>query len=93
MKESGVQNYEDFQYVCFRHKFITDALRNGVHSLQVAKYTGTSQLMIEKTYEGLIPKDVFDLVFKEVPDSALAAKQTMPKFLGIREDDIDVVVT
>jgi hypothetical protein len=49
--------------------------------------------MIEKTYEGLIPKDVFDLVFKEVPDSALAAKQTMPKFLGIREDDIDVVVT
>ncbi|MEK9670282.1 MAG: site-specific integrase [Gammaproteobacteria bacterium] len=87
MERAGVNDFENFQYVCFRHKFITDALKNGVHSLQVAKYTGTSQRMIEKTYEGLIPKDVFDMVFKDVPQDALVAKSTMPKFLGVQNDD------
>ena len=87
MQKAGIENYSDYQYVCFRHKFITDALRNGVHSLQVAKYTGTSQNQVERTYEGLIPKDVYDLVFKDVPEEALAAKQTMPKFLGIPRDE------
>jgi len=80
MKAAGMKDYADYEYVCFRHKFITDALCNGAHSLSVAKYVGTSQMMIEKTYEGLVPSDVYDLVFKTAPDDALARKAT-PKWL------------
>ena len=50
------------------------------HSLVVAKYTGTSQAMIEKTYEGLVSGDVFNLVFKNAPIAALQKKRA-PKWL------------
>jgi site-specific recombinase XerD len=62
----------DYDLVCFRHKFITDALNNGVHSLSVANYTGTSQAMIERTYSGLVSGDIFNLVFKNAPESSLS---------------------
>jgi site-specific recombinase XerD len=61
----------DYSLVCFRHKFITDALNNGVHSLSVANYTGTSQAMIERTYSGLVTSDIFNLVFKNAPEESL----------------------
>ena len=91
---SGVDNARDYEWVCFRHKFITNALNNNVHSLYVAKYTGTSQLMIEKTYQNLISKDVYDLVFKDAPDGAMEGRDSMPKFLGLNEftsEDIDLI--
>ena len=50
------------------------------HSPVVNKYTGTSQAMIEKTYEGLVSGDVFSLVFQNPPFSALIKKQS-PKWL------------
>lgn len=62
----------DYSLVCFRHKFITDALNNGVHSLSVANYTGTSQAMIERTYSGLVTGDIFKLVFKNAPEASLS---------------------
>jgi len=62
----------DYDLVCFRHKFITDALNNGVHSLSVANYTGTSQAMIERTYSGLVTGDIFKLVFKNAPEASLS---------------------
>jgi integrase len=79
-EKAGLDNPADWEFVCFRHKFITEALNNGAHSLTVAKYTGTSQAMIEKTYEGLVAGEVYDLVFKNVPSDALDGK-TSPKWL------------
>lgn len=81
MEKAGVPNPRDYEYVCFRHKFITESLNAGAHSLVVAKYTGTSQAMIEKTYEGLVSGDVFNLVFKNAPSAALAKKES-PKWLN-----------
>ena len=69
-KKIGLEG--DYDLVCFRHKFITDALNNGVHSLSVAKYTGTSQAMIERTYSGLVTGDVYNLVFEKAPKESLA---------------------
>jgi integrase len=88
MKSAGMENFTDYELVCFRHKFITDALTNGAHSLTVAKYVGTSQTMIEKTYEGLVPASVYDLVFKNTPDEALSRKGT-PKWLEAITGDVD----
>lgn len=79
-EKAGLENPADWDLVCFRHKFITEALNNGAHSLTVAKYTGTSQFMIEKTYEGLVAGEVYDLVFKNVPSDALDGKNS-PKWL------------
>jgi integrase len=79
MKEAGIDNPKDYELVCFRHKFITEALNNGVHSLAVAQYTGTSQKMIEKTYSGLVTSDVFNLVFKNSPDEAMS--RNAPRWL------------
>ena len=81
MEEIGIENPEKWVYTTFRHKFITEALLAGVHSLTIAKYVGTSQNMIEKTYEGLIPKDIFNMVFKDAPEESLESKETLPKFL------------
>lgn len=69
-EKAGIEG--EYDLVCFRHKFITDALNKGVHSLSVASYTGTSQLMIEKTYSGLVSSDVFNLVFKNAPVESLS---------------------
>ena len=80
MKSAGVPSPEDYELVCFRHKFITDALNNGVHSLAVAQYTGTSQKMIEDTYSGLVSNEIFNLVFKNAPTESLSSKKT-PQWL------------
>jgi len=72
MKKAGVKNPEDYEFVCFRHKFITDSLNNEVHSLAVAQYTGTSQRMIEKTYSGLVSNQIYSLVFKNAPEQSLS---------------------
>jgi hypothetical protein len=75
-----VPNPNDFEFVSFRHRFITNALINGARSLEVAVYTGTSQNMIEKTYSGLVPANVFDLVFKNATPESLARNPT-PKWI------------
>lgn len=85
MKEAGIKDPTAFEYVSFRHKFITDALKQGVHSLPLAEYCGTSSKQIEQTYAGFIFKDVYNLVFKNVPDDAMSAKNVLPKFLS-KED-------
>jgi integrase len=86
MKETGMPDPDDYELVCFRHKFITDALNNGAHSLTIATYCGTSQLMIEKTYSGLVAAQVYDLVFKNTPEEALERKKT-PKWLELSEEE------
>ena len=80
-RAAKVPNPNDYELVCFRHKFITKALTEGAHSLTIANYCGTSQLMIERTYSGLVPAQVYDLVFKNVPDDALSRNET-PKWLA-----------
>ena len=80
MEKTGLENYRNYELVCFRHKFITEALNSGAHSLTIAKYCGTSVSMIEKTYEGLVDTQVYDLVFKNVPDDALTRNET-PQWL------------
>ena len=86
MAETGMPDPNDYELVCFRHKFITDALNNGAHSLTIATYCGTSQLMIEKTYSGLVAAQVYDLVFKNTPEEALERKKT-PKWLDLSEEE------
>jgi len=86
MKETGMPDPDDYELVCFRHKFITDALNHGAHSLTIASYCGTSQLMIEKTYSGLVAAQVYDLVFKNTPEEALERKKT-PKWLELSEEE------
>ncbi len=82
MAATGMPNPDDYELVCFRHKFITDALNNGAHSLTIASYCGTSQKMIEDTYSGLVDTQVYDLVFKNTPDDALTRNET-PKWLNL----------
>lgn len=77
---AGVPNPNDYEFVSFRHRFITNALINGARSLEIAVYTGTSQNMIEKTYSGLVPANVFDLVFKNATPESLARNPT-PKWI------------
>ena len=87
MKDASVETPEDWELVCFRHKFITDALNNGVHSLAVANYTGTSQQMIEKTYSGLVAGDIYNLVFKNASNDSLS--RNAPKWLNKLLNDSD----
>jgi len=62
---------EEFPLVCFRHKFITDALRQGTHALQIAWYTGTSVTMIQRTYGSITSPELFKQVFSNAPEEAL----------------------
>ena len=88
MRASGVKNPDSFKYGCFRHTFITTALNRGVNSLEIALYCGTSQLMIEKTYQHLVSDKVAELVFKGVDEKALAGKGQLNKFMeDYIEDD------
>ncbi len=86
MKEAGVEKPEDYELVCFRHKFITDQLNKGTHSLPLANYTGTSQAMIEKTYSGLVSSDVFNLVFRNDNPEALE-RAKLPQWLETKITD------
>jgi integrase len=87
MRLAGLPNPDDWPYVCFRHKFITDALNQGVHSLPLAKYTGTSARMIETTYSGYVSKEVFAQVFADAPTEALERKAVLPNFLNSEDDE------
>ena len=71
---------KDYPLVCFRHKFISDALRNGTHALQIAFYTGTSVKMIQQTYGKITPPDLFEQVFASAPDESLRRKDTSKWF-------------
>ena len=82
MAATGMSDADDYELVCFRHKFITDALNNGAHSLTVASYCGTSQKMIEDTYSGLVDTQVYNLVFKNASQDALSRNET-PKWLQL----------
>jgi integrase len=73
-------NTKDYPLVCFRHKFISDALRNGTHALQIAFYTGTSVKMIQQTYGKITPPDLFEQVFASAPDESLRRKDTSKWF-------------
>ena len=66
---------KEYPLVCFRHKFISDALRNGTHALQIAFYTGTSVAMIQQTYGKITSPELFAQVFSNAPDEALEGKQ------------------
>lgn len=61
-EKAGVDPKE-YQLVCFRHKFISDALRNGSHALQIANYTGTSVKMIQMTYGSITAPELYNQVF------------------------------
>jgi len=67
---SGV-NPTEYPLVCFRHKFISDALRNGTHALQIAWYTGTSVQMIQQTYGKITSPELFKQVFSNSPEESL----------------------
>ena len=71
---------KSYPLVCFRHKFISDALRNGTHALQIAFYTGTSVKMIQQTYGKITPPDLFEQVFASAPDEALRRKESSKWF-------------
>ena len=62
---------KEYPLVCFRHKFISDALRQGTHALQIAWYTGTSVAMIQQTYGSITSPDLFKQVFSNAPEEAL----------------------
>jgi len=79
----GIEDPTEWEFVCFRHLFITNALNGGTDSLFVAKYCGTSQAMIEKTYSNMVRKDVFELVFKSRPTESLEKKGGIPKHLRL----------
>jgi integrase len=80
---AGLQDPTDWEFVCFRHLFITNALNGGTDSLFVSKYCGTSQAMIEKTYSNMVKKEVFELVFKSRPSESLEMKGILPKHLRL----------
>ena len=82
-KLAGLDNPTDWEFVCFRHLFITNALNGGTDSLFVAKYCGTSQAMVERTYSNMVNKEVFDLVFKSRPSESLEMTGTLPKHLRL----------
>ena len=79
----GIDDPTEWEFVCFRHLFITNALNGGTDSLFVAKYCGTSQAMVEKTYSNMVRKDVFELVFKSRPVESLEMKGGIPKHLRL----------
>lgn len=63
-----------YQLGCFRHKFISDALKKGVPALVIARYCGTSVQMIQQTYGKYTPSDLFDQVFEGAPAEALMGR-------------------
>lgn len=75
-----------YQLGCFRHRFISSALMNGVHALQIADYCGTSVSMIQKTYGKFTPKNLFDQVFINAPDQSLDKKERSQWLSRILED-------
>lgn len=64
-----------YQLGCFRHRFISSALMQGVHALQIAHYCGTSVAMIQKTYGKFTPKNLFEQVFINAPEQSLEGKE------------------
>ena len=64
-------NPKEYPLVCFRHKFISDALRQGTHALQIAWYVGSSVAMIQKTYGSITSPELFKQVFSNAPEDAL----------------------
>ena len=74
-----------YQLGCFRHKFISNALKQGVHALQIANYCGTSQHMIALTYGRFTPKGLFDQVFEGSPIEALQSKGRSQWFENLLE--------
>ena len=72
-KEIGLDPMK-YQMGCFRHRFISQALLSGVHSMQIAFYCGTSIKMIEQTYGSLTPRNLFDQVFAGSTEQSLEAK-------------------
>jgi len=78
-----------YPLVCFRHKFISDALRNGTHALQIAFYTGTSVKMIQQTYGKITPPDLFEQVFASAPDEALQRKASSKWFNDLLSQKAD----
>lgn len=56
-----------YPLVCFRHRFISNALRKGAPALQIAWYCGTSVNMIQQTYGKITPPDLYEQVFNRSP--------------------------
>ena len=50
-----MEDYAEWVYGCFQHRFIIDALCNGAQSLSVATCVVTYQTILERTFEGLVP--------------------------------------
>ena len=72
---------EDYQLVSFRHAFITRKLNEGVNSLEIAKFCGTSVGMIERTYAGLVSKDIYKMVFGNIPKQRYAEERKPVSFM------------
>ena len=72
---------EDYQLVSFRHAFITRKLNEGVNSLEIAKFCGTSVGMIERTYAGLVSKDIYKMVFGNIPEERYAEERKPVSFM------------
>ena len=87
-EQSGLDPKE-FPLVCFRHKFISDALRNGTQALQIAFYCGTSVQMIQQTYGKITPPDLYDQVFAGTSDQALARHDTSRWFAEMLEEKLE----
>ncbi|MBT6067006.1 MAG: site-specific integrase [Proteobacteria bacterium] len=63
-----------YPLVSFRHKFITDALTNGVPALQLAQYCGTSIHMLSMVYSHITPAHLYDQIFAPAPEQSLERK-------------------
>ena len=80
-ESAGVES-DEYQLVSFRHAFITRKLNEGVNSLEIAKFCGTSVGMIERTYAGLVSKDIYKMVFGNIPQERYTEERTTPAFLS-----------
>ena len=69
------------QFTSFRHDFVSRSLINGVDSLSIAKYVGSSQRMIERVYSHLLTRPLYEIIHKGTPEDALRGRQTTPKFM------------
>ena len=65
---------KEYPLVSFRHKFITDALTNGVPALQLAQYCGTSVNMLSQVYSHITPAHLYDQIFLAAPEQSLERK-------------------
>lgn len=72
-EEAGLDP-KKYPLVSFRHKFITDALTNGVPALQLAAYCGTSVNMLSQVYSHITPANLYDQIFSTAPEEALQRK-------------------